>query len=50
MINIDDAIHVHEVLIDKFGDSKGIRDISLCSQLYPDHFKHLIKNICIQVR
>ena len=29
MIDIDDAIHVHEVLIDKFGGSKGIRDISL---------------------
>ncbi len=29
MINIQDAIHVHEVLIDRFGGSKGIRDIAL---------------------
>jgi death-on-curing protein len=29
MINIQDAIHVHEVLIEKFGGSKGVRDIPL---------------------
>ncbi len=29
MIDIDDAIHVHDVLIDKFGGSKGIRDLTL---------------------
>jgi death-on-curing protein len=29
MINIQDAIHVHEILIDKFGGAKGVRDLSL---------------------
>ena len=29
MINIEDAIHVHEVLIDKFGGAKGVRDLPL---------------------
>jgi death on curing protein len=29
MINIQDVIHVHEVLIDKFGGTKGVRDFSL---------------------
>lgn len=29
MINIQDAIHVHEILIDKFGGIKGVRDLSL---------------------
>jgi death on curing protein len=29
MINIQDAIHVHEVLIDKFGGAKGVRDLPL---------------------
>ncbi len=29
MINIQDAIHVHEVLIDKFGGTKGVRDLPL---------------------
>jgi death on curing protein len=29
MINIRDAIHVHEVLIDKFGGTKGVRDYPL---------------------
>ena len=29
MIDINDANHIHEVLIEKFGGSKGIRDISL---------------------
>ena len=29
MINIQDVIHVHEVLIEKFGDSQGVRDLSL---------------------
>jgi death on curing protein len=29
MIDINDAIHVHEVLIEKFGGSKGIRDLTL---------------------
>lgn len=29
MISIQDAIHVHEVLIDKFGGTKGVRDLPL---------------------
>lgn len=29
MIDLQDAIRVHEVLIDKFGGSQGIRDLSL---------------------
>ena len=29
MINILDVIHVHEVLIDKFGGTKGVRDFAL---------------------
>ena len=29
MINLQDAIHVHEVLIDKFGGKQGIRDLPL---------------------
>jgi len=29
MINIQDAIHVHEVLIEKFGGTKGVRDLPL---------------------
>jgi len=29
MINLQDAIHVHEVLIDKFGGIKGVRDLPL---------------------
>ena len=29
MIDLDDAIRIQEILIDKFGGSKGIRDISL---------------------
>lgn len=29
MINIQDAIHVHEVLIDRFGGTKGVRDLPL---------------------
>jgi len=29
MIYVQDAIHIYEVLIDKFGGSKGIRDIGL---------------------
>ena len=29
MINVQDAIHVHEVLIDKFGGIQGIRDLAL---------------------
>lgn len=29
MINIQDAIHVHEILIEKFGGVQGIRDMSL---------------------
>ena len=29
MIDIQDVIRVHEVLIDKFGGSKGIRDLPL---------------------
>ena len=29
MIDIHDAIRVHEVLIDKYGGSQGIRDIAL---------------------
>lgn len=29
MINIQDAIHVHEVLIDKFAGIKGVRDMPL---------------------
>ena len=29
MINQQDAIHVHEVLIDKFGGIKGVRDLPL---------------------
>lgn len=29
MINIKDAIHVHEVLIEKFGGTKGVRDLPL---------------------
>ena len=29
MIDIQDVIRVHDVLIDKFGGSKGIRDFGL---------------------
>jgi death-on-curing protein len=29
MIDTQDVIHVHEILIDKFGGSKGIRDLGL---------------------
>ncbi len=29
MINIQDVLHVHEVLIDKFGGTKGVRDFPL---------------------
>lgn len=29
MIDPQDAIRVHEVLIEKFGGSKGLRDLSL---------------------
>ena len=29
MINLLDVIHVHEVLIDKFGGVKGVRDLPL---------------------
>jgi len=29
MIDIHDAIRVHEVLINKYGGSQGIRDIAL---------------------
>lgn len=29
MINVQDAIRVHEILIDKFGGVKGVRDLSL---------------------
>lgn len=29
MINVQDAIHVHEVLIDKFGGIQGIRDLPM---------------------
>ena len=29
MINIQDAIHVHEVLIEKFGGTGGVRDLPL---------------------
>lgn len=29
MIDINDAIHIHEVLIDKFGGQKGVRDLGL---------------------
>ena len=29
MIDTQDAIHIHEILIDKFGGSKGIRDLGL---------------------
>lgn len=29
MIGLEDAIHIHEILIDKFGGTSGIRDIKL---------------------
>ena len=29
MINIQDVLHIHEVLIDKFGGTKGVRDFPL---------------------
>jgi len=29
MINVQDAIHVHEVLIEKFGGIQGVRDLPL---------------------
>jgi len=29
MIDIQDAIRIHEILIDKFGGSQGIRDLAL---------------------
>ena len=29
MINIQDVLHVHELLIDKFGGAKGVRDFPL---------------------
>jgi hypothetical protein len=47
MINIQDAIHVHEVLIDKFGGIKGVRDTALLESALSRPFKHLIKRIYI---
>jgi death-on-curing protein len=29
MIGLEDAIHIHEILVDKFGGTTGIRDIKL---------------------
>ena len=29
MINVDEVIRIHDILIDEFGGSKGIRDINL---------------------
>jgi death on curing protein len=65
MIEIRDAIRVQEILIDKFGGSKGIRDINLLESalsrpfqtfdqrdLYPDPIKKaaaLIESMLITI-
>jgi len=50
MIDIQDVIRIHEILIDNFGGSQGIRDRGLLESAISRPFQTFDKKICILIR
>ena len=50
MISLDDALKIHQILIDKFGGTNGVRDKMLLKHQLTDRLLLLTYKICILVQ